>query len=178
MQFHATCAASELERDIQQLVSDHVADSLAPARHIPRGARRLIDVGAGGGFPGIVLAAVCPDLDIVLLEPVHKKHAFLVAAARAAGLTRVQARPQRLQQYVMTSEFAPFDAAISRATWPVQEWLSAGEILVRPGGAVLGMAAAPSEPAPGAVPKWERHPYTIRGKARAILVNWVHGPGG
>lgn len=61
-------------------------ESLAALPLIPAGARTLVDVGSGAGFPGFVLAAARPDLEVTLVEPRRKRWAFLTAAARRAGL--------------------------------------------------------------------------------------------
>jgi 16S rRNA (guanine(527)-N(7))-methyltransferase RsmG len=62
------------------------AESLAALPLIPAGARTLVDVGSGAGFPGFVLAAARPDLEVTLVEPRQRRWAFLNAAARHAGL--------------------------------------------------------------------------------------------
>ena len=74
----------------------HVIDSLSALPVIAgRSPRRLLDLGSGGGFPGLPLAAVLVDTDVTLLEPVAKKARFLSTVATATGLDRrvtVQAR--------------------------------------------------------------------------------------
>jgi 16S rRNA (guanine527-N7)-methyltransferase len=62
------------------------AESLAALPLIPAGAHTLVDVGSGAGFPGFVLAAARPDLEVTLVEPRQRRWAFLNAAARRAGL--------------------------------------------------------------------------------------------
>ncbi len=63
----------------------HFGESLAAVPWLPdRGA--LVDIGSGGGFPGLVLAAARPDLDVVLVESRERKSAFLRSAARKMGL--------------------------------------------------------------------------------------------
>src|SRR5262249_10356263 len=69
-------------RGAGQIISRHLADTFALARHLPDAAFRLIDVGAGAGFLGLVVAILRPDAHCTLLEPTGKKHAFLRAAAR------------------------------------------------------------------------------------------------
>lgn len=64
----------------------HFAESLAALPWLPPGPARLLDVGSGAGFPGLVLAAARPDLEVVLVEPRERRRAFLAAAARRAGL--------------------------------------------------------------------------------------------
>jgi 16S rRNA (guanine527-N7)-methyltransferase len=65
----------------------HVIDSLTAVDAIrARGVDRLLDLGSGGGFPGIPLAAALPDLRVTLLESIAKKARFLAVATQAVGL--------------------------------------------------------------------------------------------
>lgn len=64
----------------------HFAESLAALPWLPAGAARLVDLGSGAGFPGLVLAAARPDLEVVLVEPRERRRAFLAAVARRGGL--------------------------------------------------------------------------------------------
>ena len=64
-----------------EAIARHVADSLAAAEHLPRGAR-VVDLGSGAGFPGIPLALARPDLRLALVEIREKRLAFLRHVAR------------------------------------------------------------------------------------------------
>lgn len=66
-------------------VERHYAESLAALCDL-EGRHRLLDIGSGGGFPGLVLAAARPDLDVCLVESRGKKAAFLRSAAERMGL--------------------------------------------------------------------------------------------
>ena len=78
-------------RDPAAGVDVHVADSLAAlAIDAVRDAARIADLGSGGGFPGLALAAALPATQVTLVESVGKKCAFLRAAADAAGLGNVE----------------------------------------------------------------------------------------
>jgi 16S rRNA (guanine527-N7)-methyltransferase len=68
------------------VVERHYADSLEGVPLIPPEARTLVDLGSGAGFPGLVLAAVLPRLEVTLVEPRERRWAFLRAAARRAAL--------------------------------------------------------------------------------------------
>lgn len=84
------------------LFERHYGESLAGLGLLAPGAARLLDLGSGAGFPGLVLAAARPDLEVLLLEPRERKWAFLQAASRRAGLgcrvvnARVSADPTTL----------------------------------------------------------------------------------
>ena len=64
----------------------HILDSAQLLPLIPKGARTLVDLGSGGGFPGLVLAALRPSLEVTLIESDARKGAFLGEAARRMGL--------------------------------------------------------------------------------------------
>jgi 16S rRNA (guanine527-N7)-methyltransferase len=70
----------------EDVVERHYADSLEGVPLIPTEARTLVDLGSGAGFPGLVLAAVLPRLEVTLVEPRERRWAFLRAAARRAAL--------------------------------------------------------------------------------------------
>jgi 16S rRNA (guanine(527)-N(7))-methyltransferase RsmG len=69
-----------------EILARHYGESLAALPLLPAGARIGLDLGSGAGFPGIVLAAVVPGLEMTLAEARERKWAFLAAAARRAAL--------------------------------------------------------------------------------------------
>lgn len=96
-----------------RMVTHHVLDSLAIIPFLPtRAALRLVDVGSGGGLPGIPLAIVRPDWHIGLLDSNHKKTVFLQQAAIELELPNVEVITGRAEEVVPTGLF---DIAISRA---------------------------------------------------------------
>lgn len=142
---------------------EHVTDSLQIVPYL-EGRGRILDVGSGGGFP-VVVAAVClPGSNFTSLEPVHKKHAFLRTAARELGLANLESFARRLEDH----DTHDYDAAMSRATFDLAEWLQRGSEYVVPGGIVLGFEAVPRNDLPATA---TRHPYDLgAGKSRAIIV--------
>jgi 16S rRNA (guanine527-N7)-methyltransferase len=141
---------------------EHLEDSKHVVPHLQHAAR-VLDVGSGGGFP-VVIAAIClPDISFVSLEPVHKKHAFLRTAARELGLPNLDPRAQRVDDH----DVRDYDAAMSRATFDLAEWLAMGMGYVQPGGLVLGFEGVTRTDLP---PSVERHPYTLADKQRAIVI--------
>jgi len=70
----------------EDVVERHYAESLEGVPLIPPSARTLVDLGSGAGFPGLVLAAALPRLEVTLVEPRERRWAFLQAAARRAAL--------------------------------------------------------------------------------------------
>jgi 16S rRNA (guanine527-N7)-methyltransferase len=87
-------------RDPAQGVDVHVADSLV-ALDLPevRGARRIADLGSGGGFPGLVLAIALPEARVALVESVTRKCAFLRGAAERLGLGNVEVVAARAEAW-------------------------------------------------------------------------------
>jgi 16S rRNA (guanine527-N7)-methyltransferase len=152
-------------------IHDHIIDSLHAIPYLrtvgtqatasPSPAN-MLDVGAGGGLPAVVVAICLPDTHVTALEPVHKKHAFLRTAARELSLRNLEALPERLEHH----QRHDYDAAMSRATFDLREWLLRGAAQVRPGGLVLGFEAVPRLDLPQGT---LRHPYHLGDKARAIV---------
>ena len=74
-------------REPAAVATGHVLDSLSAVPWLrDRAAERILDLGAGGGFPGLPIAAMLPGATVTLLEPIGKKAAFLRAAVDATGL--------------------------------------------------------------------------------------------
>ena len=117
------------------VVERHFLDSLAVVGAL-RG-ESLVDVGAGAGFPGVVVAIVRPALRITLVESIQKKAAFLEALKRELGLPGITVRAERMEALVARG--ATFHSAVSRATFAPEEWLERGAALVAPGGTLIGM---------------------------------------
>ena len=145
----------------------HVVDCLHVVPHV-RGAvaaqrgGRVLDVGSGGGLPAAVLAICLPAVEVIALEPTHKKHAFLRTVARELGLTNFDARAERIDDHPA----ADYDVATSRATFDLAAWLELGLAHVRPGGLVLGFEAQARADLPAAV---RRFPYRLADRERAIV---------
>ena len=101
-------------RDRQQMVSHHLLDSLSVARYIEDG--NLLDVGSGGGLPGIPLAiwaeAALPGLKVTVLDSNHKKSAFLRQAQIELKLANLDVCGERVEAF---KPAAPFGQIISRA---------------------------------------------------------------
>jgi 16S rRNA (guanine527-N7)-methyltransferase len=143
-------------------IEEHIRDSLHVVRHLPTSGT-VIDVGSGGGLP-VVVAAIClPSTSFTALEPVHKKHAFLRTAARELELPNLEAFARRVEDHAQRE----YSAAMSRATFDLREWILRGLELVQRDGRVIGFEATQRDDLP--VP-FERHPYDLDGKRRAIIV--------
>ena len=87
-------------REQEQAVSLHLLDSLAVLPHLAAlGAHTLLDVGSGGGMPGIPLAIALPELRVTLIDSNSKKTAFLQQAAIELKLSNVAVHCGRVEQY-------------------------------------------------------------------------------
>jgi 16S rRNA (guanine527-N7)-methyltransferase len=124
-------------RDPAQMVTHHLLDSLAVLAHLPKQSRlRVLDIGSGGGLPGIPLAIAKPEWHFVLLDSNHKKAAFLRQAAIELDLANVEVCAERAQDY----EVEPlFDLVISRAFSDLATFAALARRLVAPGGRIVAM---------------------------------------
>jgi 16S rRNA (guanine527-N7)-methyltransferase len=109
----------------------HVEDSLAAVDVVPRFAGSIVDVGSGGGAPGIPIAVAFPEREVTLLEANGRKCAFLREAAKAFPNVRV------VQGRAEEQETDRFGVAVAKALAPppvAAEWCLP---LVAPGGAAI-----------------------------------------
>ena len=159
-------------RDAPSIVDKHFVDSLAVVPHIPTTARSLVDLGSGAGFPGAVVAIVRSDLQVSLVESVHKKCAFLEALRREVPVPNLKVSASRAEDFFAGARELP-DVVVSRATWDLSVWLEMGARWVAPGGVVLGMEADTLHDLP---PDATRHSYPLASGTRAIIVRKPWGP--
>jgi 16S rRNA (guanine527-N7)-methyltransferase len=124
-------------RDPEQMVTHHLLDSLAVLGHLPSQAcLRVLDIGSGGGLPGIPLAIARRDWRVMLLDSNHKKAAFLRQAAIELKLANVEVCAVRVQDYVAD---VLFDIVISRAFSDLATFATVGRRLVVRGGRLVAM---------------------------------------
>jgi 16S rRNA (guanine527-N7)-methyltransferase len=111
-------------RDGEGILSRHFVESIACARALPAGIGSLLDLGSGGGFPGIPIALCRPEIAVTLAESQGKKAAFLQEAVRVLGLpTKVHSRRAELLEI-------QFDCVALRAVDRMEEAVSAASRLV------------------------------------------------
>ncbi len=130
-------------RDPAQMVVQHLLDSLAAVSAFA-GAKHVLDVGAGGGLPGIVLAIARPDMAVSLIDTVHKKTAFLTQVKAELGLANVTVYTMRVEQLVVKQ---PFDVITSRAFADLSDFVNWSGHLLGEGGRFIAMkgVAPPDE---------------------------------
>jgi len=125
-------------RDPQEMLTHHVLDSLtavAPLlRHTGGAAAKVLDVGSGGGLPGIVLAICRPELDISCVDTVGKKAAFIQqveASLKLPNLRGVHARVESLS--------GPFDVICCRAFAALPDFVNWSRGALAPNGVWMAM---------------------------------------
>jgi 16S rRNA (guanine527-N7)-methyltransferase len=132
-------------RDPAQAISHHLLDSLAILPHIGTGP--LLDVGSGGGLPGIPLAIAQPALAVTMVDTVQKKASFLQQAAIQLGLKNVTAHHARVEQ--MAGQYPQIS---SRAFAELRLFTDLTRHLLAPGGRWLAMKGVSPDDEMAALP--------------------------
>ena len=129
-------------RDPMQMVTHHLLDSLAAVPAFA-GARNVLDVGSGGGLPGIVLAIVRPDMKVSMIDTVHKKTAFLTQVKAELGLTNVTVYTARVEQLQVSDKF---DVITSRAFADLSDFVNwSSHLLAEQGRYIALKGVAPQD---------------------------------
>jgi len=170
-------------RDTKKIIVKNFLDAMTPLCHVkPEENAHWMDVGSGGGFPGLVLKIACPQLKMTLVEPTRKKVSFLHHVVGLLGLQNVFVRDLRIGQ-LASCEATRFDLLLSRALAP-ETVLKQALPLIPVGGRLLFFQArydvswwrARLAPYPGLV--LER-PYITRlpflGDTRSLILIRVSG---
>jgi 16S rRNA (guanine527-N7)-methyltransferase len=117
----------------------HFLDSLAPAGFIPDRAR-LLDIGSGGGFPGIPLKILKPSISVLLIDGVRKKVNFLKHVLRSLKLENIEALQIRAENLLKKPECAnSFDVIISRALSDLEPFVKNALPLLAKQGTIIAM---------------------------------------
>ena len=128
-------------RDPAEMLTHHLLDSLAAVaplqKHLQdRGLTnaRVLDVGAGAGLPGVVLAICCPTLALTCVDTVGKKAAFIKHVALALGLPNLSGLHARVETITQ-----PFDVICSRAFASLADFTGWSQAALAPGGAWMAL---------------------------------------
>ena len=124
-------------RDRAGMLIQHMADCLAVIAPLQRHgvAGRVLDVGSGGGLPGVVLAIMLPALDVTCVDTVGKKAAFIRQAAGVLALPHLHAAHARVEAL----DAPPFDLITSRAFASLADFVSLTRAHLAPGGVWMSM---------------------------------------
>lgn len=133
---HADATAPTSVRDPATAVDAHVADALvALDLDRVRGARRIADLGAGAGFPGLVLAAALPEAEAALVEANGRKCAFLERAVEEMGVRNVEIVAERAESW--PAGIGSRDLVTARAVAPLAVLIEYAAPLLALGGALV-----------------------------------------
>jgi 16S rRNA (guanine(527)-N(7))-methyltransferase RsmG len=135
-------------RDPLEILYRHFCESMFGATLIPVGFGRLADVGSGGGFPGLPLKIVCPELEVCLIDSNVKKATFLAEVVRELALPEARVLVSRYEE--LDEEITPLDVVCSRAVgefghflkWAASEKIGARTVMLWIGGRDLDEARA------------------------------------
>ena len=126
-------------RKTEEIAEKHFIDSIAASTFLPA-ADRVVDIGSGGGFPGIVFKILDPDLDMVLVDASQKKVNFLKHVIRTVGLEGIEAIHARVEALQRLSPYAgSFDLAVSRAFSALDKFVGLAQPLIKPDGWISAM---------------------------------------
>ena len=129
-------------RDPKEMVKQHLLDSLSAAPAF-KDAKNVLDVGAGGGLPGMMLAITYPDIKISMIDTVSKKTAFLTQAKTELGLKNVTVHTGRVEALQVKDKF---DVITSRAFSELCNFINWSGHLLAEGGQFIAMkGVAPNQ---------------------------------
>lgn len=138
--------------DKEQARVAHVGDALTLLPFVPpslpaQGALKIVDIGSGGGVPGIPLAVVLTECSFTLVEATQKKAAFLQSCAKELGLANVTVLAKRAEEVAVGAMRESCDVVIARAVGELAFLVEWGIPLLKKGGKLLAMkgAKAPEE---------------------------------
>lgn len=136
-------------RDVERMVSHHLLDSLAAVPFFQ--GESVLDVGSGGGLPGIPLAIARPQLHVTLIDSIAKKTAFLLQAKAELGLANLNVVTGRVEDYRPES---CFDIITSRAFSDLKEFVTLTRHLLKPAGRWLAMKGLMPHEEIASLPDW------------------------
>ncbi len=168
-------------RERATMLTHHLADCLAVVkplqRQMPTGhgpvRARVLDVGSGGGLPGVVLAILLPSLDVTCVDAVGKKAAFVRQAAGALALPNLHAVHARVESLLVP----PFDLITSRAFASLADFVRLSQHMLAPGGRWMAMKGKRPDAEIAALPPEEDvfhvEPLTVPGLGAERCLVWM-----
>lgn len=139
-------------RNPEDMLVQHLVDCLAVIpplrRERPEAGMRLLDVGSGGGLPGVVVAIVCPEWEVTCVDTVGKKAAFIRQVAVELRLPNLRAEHARVEAL----KAPPFDVVTSRAFASLPDFVRFTRSLLKPTGLWMAMKGKVPEDEIAALP--------------------------
>ena len=175
-------------RDREAMRLRHLADCLAVVAPLRRelsgltggssASRRILDVGSGGGLPGVILALAEPAWQITCVDAVGKKAAFIQQVASELGLPNLSAVHSRVEKL----QLPPFDAVVSRAFASLGDFVRWTRHALAPGGRWMAMKGRnlrdEARDLPPGVQVFHVEPLQVPGLEAERCLVWLHEAGG
>ena len=124
--------------DEAEFYDKHVAD----VKHILKpleGCKRIVDLGSGGGVPGILVKIMRPDIELTMVDASRKKVSFCGEVCRSLNLKDIFVIWGRAEDEGLMRGLGAFDAVISRATWSLSDYVVIGANYIDVGGRCIAM---------------------------------------
>ena len=128
--------------DPTEMAIKHYLDSLAPAPWLPEETVRLLDMGTGGGFPGIPLKIYFKTMPVTLMDASRKKTNFLKHVIRMLGLEKVEVIQTRVEDM---SSPRSYDIIVSRAVSNITKLCKMASPLLSPDGTIIAFLGKEAE---------------------------------
>ncbi len=160
----------------QDMLTHHLLDSLTAVAPLLRHTRgqpaRVLDVGSGGGLPGIVLAICRPELEVSCVDTVAKKAAFIQQVAASLGLPHLRGVHARVE-----SLGGPFDVVCCRAFAALPDFVAWSRAALAPQGVWMAMKGRHPQPEIAALPAdvevFHVEPLSVPGLAAERCMVWL-----
>ncbi|WP_319408889.1 16S rRNA (guanine(527)-N(7))-methyltransferase RsmG [uncultured Desulfosarcina sp.] len=162
--------------DPLEVAIKHYVDALAATPWIGDGLR-VLDAGSGGGFPGIPLNIVRPDLTVTLVDSVRKKISFLKHAIRSLGLKGIAAVHGRLEDLCRQPGYSgKYDLVVCRAFSSLEDFAQTALPFLSQGGSLLAMKGPQTDPTHEAVNLRNDGTIILSGISFSIQIHRYHLP--
>lgn len=120
-------------REVPRIWERHILNSAAVVQYLPTSGS-VADIGSGAGLPGVVIAVMRPELEVILVEPMERRTTWLSEVVTELGLTNVEVKRGRAEEFHDAFEV---DAVTSRAVAPLSKLVRMSMPLVRVGGELV-----------------------------------------
>jgi|GEM_PF-579597 len=131
------------DRSLGEIIDRHFVDSLTPLPLLQRVGGCLLDLGSGGGFPGLPLKIMLPKMHVFLVDASRKKTSFLSHVVRMLDLTDISVLRERIEGLATRDDFkGQFDTVISRAAFKLDQLLVFSAFFLKNTGQLVALRGA------------------------------------